>query len=202
MPLPSLTDLELAAELASPTDSSGFLRLEKLRLRIAGGEPFAYDVVTRRAMDAVVIAAHFRRDGQTQVAFVSAVRPPLHWRARGESALWELPAGLVEPGESFRAAAARELFEEVGVRAQDDALHELGPNIYPAPAMIAEVHAFFHVEIDWDARVPPPGDASALERAQRVATVSLDEALSLCARGEIRDAKTELGLRRLREVLA
>ncbi len=33
----------------------------------------------------------------------------------GERMTWEMPAGHIEPGESAREAAARELFEEAGV---------------------------------------------------------------------------------------
>ena len=189
-------------ESAAPSDRSGFLWLERLKVRIAGGEPFAYDVVSRKAVDAVVIAPHFERDGKRHVMLVSAIRVPLFVRGEPQATLWELPAGLVEPGEAYAAAAARELFEEVGARAAESALLPLGPNVYPAPAMIAEVHAFFHVEIDPDALEAPPGDASALEREQKRFPIAHDEALALCASGDIRDSKTELALRRLKETLA
>ena len=184
-------------------DRSGFLRLERIRMRLAGGEPFTYDVVTRDAIDAVVIAAHFERDGKRHVLLCSCIRVPLYWRDQqaGACTLWELPAGLVEPGESPVEAAARELYEEVGARVEPSALAPLGPTTYPAPAMIAEVHDYFHVAIDPDARVAPPGD-SPLERASTVVAVPLDEALALCASGAIRDAKTELALRRLKETLS
>lgn len=202
LPLPRLPDLALEAELVVPADPTRFLRVERLNLRIDGGAPFPYDVITRHAMDAVVVAPDFRVGGETHVVFVAAVRPPLELRDGRSPMLWELPAGLVEPGESFRAAAVRELFEETGVHAADENLRALGPSVFPAAAMLAELHVFFRAEIDWQARVAPPGDSSALERAQRTATLPLDEALRLCASGEICDAKTELGLRRLREVLA
>jgi ADP-ribose pyrophosphatase len=177
------------------------LRVEPLAVRVGDAPPIAYDMVTRRALDAVVIAAHFHHEGETHVAFVSCVRPPLAVREGGDGIMWELPAGLVEPGESFRGAAARELFEEVGARVAESDLAELGVDVFPVAAMIAEKRAFFHVAIDWNARIEPPTDDSPLERAQRVASISLDEALALCASGEIRDEKTELALRRLRDVL-
>ncbi len=197
MPLPRLSDSKLVlGELSQPQEKP-FLRVERLCLRLGVSTPFSYDVVTRAALDAVVIAAHFRVAGERHVFLRSAVRPPLWWRNRGDGALWEMPAGLVEPGESFRDAAARELFEEVGARVTPSALLELGPPMLPAPGMIAEVQAYFHVEVDPAALAPPPGDSSALEGASVVAPISVREALALCASGVIRDAKTELVLRRL-----
>ena len=200
VPLPRLPSPALQTESAAPSDRSGFLWLERLRVRIGAGEPFAYDVVSRRAVDAVVIAPHFERDGKRHVMLVSAIRVPLFVRGEREATLWELPAGLVEPGEAYAAAAARELFEEVGAQVAERDMKPLGPNMYPVPAMIAEIHSFFHVEIDPNALVAPPGDASALEREQERFPIALDETLALCASGEIRDSKTELALRRLREI--
>jgi len=200
VPLPRLPSPALQAESAAPSDRSGFLWLERLKVRIGGGEPFAYDVVSRKAVDAVVIAPHFERDGKRHVMLVSAIRVPLFTRGEAEPTLWELPAGLVEPGEAYASAAARELFEEVGAKLPESAMLQLGPNMYPVPAMIAEIHSFFHVEIDPDALVAPPGDASALEREQRRFPIALDEALALCASGDIRDSKTELALRRLKDI--
>ncbi|MFD9068922.1 NUDIX domain-containing protein [Streptomyces lasiicapitis] len=39
---------------------------------------------------------------------------------------WALPGGHVDPGETSRAAAARELFEETGVRVDPDHLRQIG----------------------------------------------------------------------------
>ena len=43
--------------------------------------------------------------------------------------LYSLPGGHVEPGESLRAAAVRELSEETGVRVRPDALAALQAEI-------------------------------------------------------------------------
>jgi 8-oxo-dGTP pyrophosphatase MutT (NUDIX family) len=39
---------------------------------------------------------------------------------------WDLPKGIAEPGESFAAAAVRELFEETGLVAAEGELRPLG----------------------------------------------------------------------------
>jgi ADP-ribose pyrophosphatase len=186
------------------------VRRFELAVATGGAESagFAYDIVERHAVDAAVIAAHFVRDGVRHVVLRSALRPPLALTTEGDreraeaGVLWELPAGLIEPGESPVAAAARELNEEIGAKLDESDLLPLGAAVMPAPAMIAERQYLFHAEIDEAALVPAAGDGSALERASVLAFVPLTEALSLARRGALPDAKTEIGLRRLTEVLA
>lgn len=43
---------------------------------------------------------------------------------------WDIPKGGVEPGETLRAAACRELIEETGLVAAPDALKDLGIKPY------------------------------------------------------------------------
>lgn len=207
--------LEMLEDL-SPDTGAGFLRLSRRRLvaRYPDGtvsEPFLYDTVDRQALDAVVIAAHYLAPDGRHVFLRSSIRPPIYYRAPGDSAaepekrgqLWELPAGLVEPGEAgdsgLRRAAVRELYEEAGFPLDGTHLSELGPALYPCPGVIAEKLFFFDIEVDPVTRSDPPLDGSALERFGEVVDVPLAFALSLCRRGDIEDVKTEIGLRRLSE---
>lgn len=197
----------------------GFLRLRRQRVAVrfpdgSTSEPFVYDSIDRRRLDAVVIAAHFRdAKGARQVFLRSSLRPSLLTRPQDGrpiperetlGALWELPAGLVEDDErspeGLRRCAARELFEEIGVEVDPSAMLPLGPSSFPAPGIIGERHFFFHVELAGPGRVTPPEDGSALERQAIVVPVALDEALALARSGAIEDEKTELGLRRLAEI--
>lgn len=212
---PELPKVELEVVGDHSAERTGFLRLQRHELVLVGPQgrsaPFRYDVVDRPALDAAIIVPHFVDGaGRRQVYVRSSVRPPVtlrppvlfHERASiPRDALWEVPAGLIEPGEEPIAAAARELEEELGFRLPTSAFAPLGPPAYPAPGFIGEIHFYFHVEVDPARIAPAPGDGSALEAAALITTVALDDLLALCREGAVPDAKTELAARRLAEAL-
>lgn len=168
-----------------------------------------YDVVERRALDACVVVPFWRRGEQLMISLRTVVRPPLTVRGAPPSdvptppaVLWEIPAGLVEPGESALEAARRELVEELGV--EPLSIAPLGPPVCPAPALIGELHVFFVAELPAPEAAPrtPAGDGSLYEEAPAFAELPLSEALDACAHGEVWDSKTELGLRRFADYAA
>jgi ADP-ribose pyrophosphatase len=67
--------------------------------------------------------------------------------------------------------------------------------------MMGECHFYFHVAIEPAARVAPPEDGSALERAAVLLDVPLRLALEGVRAGQVADAKTEIALRRLAELV-
>jgi len=208
-PLPAIT-VHVARDRGAEVGlSGGFLNLRRLELVATypsglTSAPFKYDIATRHALDAVVMLAHYRdADGQRLVYLRSAIRPPVALREIepfDEGGLWEAPAGLIEPGEDPRAAAARELDEELGAKVDPSDLEDLGPWSYPAPGVIGERHVFFHVEVDPRALREPEGDGP-LEREASLCAIPLSAALDHARQGALRDAKTELALRRLAELL-
>jgi ADP-ribose pyrophosphatase len=217
-PLPAIT-LSLDRERSDHAPANAYLRVRRMELRanFADGlvsEPFFYDVVERKALDAVVVVPHFRDEsGARKVLLRSALRPPVAFRPREAwpiperatlGGLWEVPAGLVEESErseeGLRACAVRELYEETGALVEANAMQPLGPSTFPCPGVIGERHFFFHAEIDPTALVPPVEDGSVLERQAALVAVSLVDALALIRAGEIEDAKTEIALRRLMEI--
>lgn len=201
--------VRIRRESAAPS-SEPFLTLERATLRLVFADgttsaPFAYDWIGRRALDAVVIVPHFRGpDGALRTFLRSAIRPPLVLRATppftDDPVLFELPAGLVEPGEEPVQAAARELDEELGFAVAASAFVPLGSWAYPAPGFVGERHLFFRVPVDVAAQRRPTEDGSVLEAHAQIVQVTVAEALALARDGRLRDSKTELALRRLVEI--
>jgi ADP-ribose pyrophosphatase len=205
--LPELPKAALDVVADRSDEREGFLTLRRFELVVLDdgnrSRSFRYDTIERRALDAAIMVAHHEENGAPHVYLRSAIRPPVALRAdRSHSGvLWEVPAGLIEPGESPAAAAARELEEELGFALSADAMQSLGPTAFPAPGVIGEVHYYFHVRVDPKMQKPPSGDGSPLEDVAQIISIPLDRALAACRAGEIADAKSELALRRLAEIL-
>jgi len=107
--------------------------------------------------------------------------------------LLEVPAGTLEPGETPLACARRELAEEVGrAAARWDRLI----SFYPSPGVLSEE---LHVFLAEDLR---PEAAAGEEEDLRVESLPLEEAYRRIETGEIRDAKTIIGITMARERLA
>jgi len=99
--------------------------------------------------------------------------------------LLEIPAGTVEPGESVAAALERELAEEIGMRAT-----HVEPlcSFFPSPGFLTEqVHIFLAQDLH-------PHRLQGEEEDLTVIQVPLREARDLVTQGEIRDAKSIIGL--------
>jgi len=95
---------------------------------------------------------------------------------------WELPGGLVDPGEDPAVAAARELEEETGLRPRS--LEHL-VSFQPMVGMVdSEHHVFLARGAD---RI---GEPTELTEAQRLQWIPLAEIPKLIARGEIWNSGT------------
>ena len=101
--------------------------------------------------------------------------------AVGEETL-EICAGLVEPGEDLRAAAEREMREELGVR--PETLRELG-GFYASPGFCTEFLTIFAAEGLSASSLPQDEDEDVSVRE-----VPFGEIPRLMARGAFRDSKT------------
>jgi ADP-ribose pyrophosphatase len=108
------------------------------------------------------------------------------YRYAVSSYVWELPAGRRDPSESPEDGARRELEEEVGLR--PGALERIS-TFWTTPGFCDEVmHLFRATALE---TVPPRPEED--ERIEPV-TFTLDEAMAMVARGEIREGKTLVAL--------
>jgi 8-oxo-dGTP pyrophosphatase MutT (NUDIX family) len=102
--------------------------------------------------------------------------------------IWELPAGKLEPSEPPQETARRELTEEAGVVATDWV--SLG-SLLSSPGVFSEVIHLYLAQGLSSAR-PQLEDSEVLE----VHWVSFPQACDMALTGELRDAKTAIGVLR------
>jgi ADP-ribose pyrophosphatase len=100
--------------------------------------------------------------------------------------LLELPAGTSEPGEDPRVCALRECREEVGM--SPGRLTPIG-ECWLVPGYATEYMHFFLAE-DLTPMPLAPDEDEEIE----VLRISRDGAMAMAARGELKDAKTMVGL--------
>jgi ADP-ribose pyrophosphatase len=100
--------------------------------------------------------------------------------------IWEIPAGKLEPGEAPLTTAERELEEEAGLRA--NMWTSLG-SMLSSPGVFDEVIYLFMAHDLTE--VPAHRESHEL---LEVHWISLDEALMWIQNGQIRDAKSQVGL--------
>ena len=155
--------------------SGRVLRLEVDEVRETNGATGIREVVRHRGSVAT-LAVH--EDGR-----IVLVR---QWRHPVGARMWELPAGLLDAGESPMEGARRELEEETGLRAAS--VTPLA-DFYTTPGFCDERMYVFRATSFTE--VPPrPDDDEVIE----VKTCTLPEAMEMIRRGEIREGKTLVGL--------
>lgn len=110
------------------------------------------------------------------------------FRVGAGAGLWEIPAGVLSPGEAPEVAAIRELQEEAGYK--PGKIESLG-GFYAAPGYSTEyLHLFLGTDL---IESPLKGD---IDEFIELARFPFAEALAMVDRGEIVEAKTMLGLLR------
>jgi len=141
------------------------------RRRLPNGKEHTYDLVKHSG--AVVIIPI---DSDGNILFVQ------QFRVGAEKVLLELPAGLLEKGESPETAAAREIREEIGMAAGQ--IKKLG-EFYMVPGYSTEkMHAYlatglFESSLDCD-------EDEFLEKT----AISIDRVYEMVSSGQIEDGKT------------
>lgn len=108
------------------------------------------------------------------------------YRLPAREVLLEIPAGGVDDGEDIEAAAQREMREETGYRAAT--LKRLA-GFYVSPGYVTEfIHVFLAKDLVEDSI---PGDE---DEQIEVVRMPFDKALRFIETGEIKDAKSIVGL--------
>lgn len=144
-------------------------------VELSGGRSARREVVEHAAVVAIVPL-----DSDGNVVLVRQYRLP------AEEVLLEVPAGGVDDGEDIEAAAQREMQEETGYRA--GTLTRLA-GFYVSPGYVTEfIHVFLATDLVEDSI---PGDD---DEQIEVVRIPLAEALRLIETGEIKDAKSIVGL--------
>ncbi len=140
-------------------------------LRLPDSREATLDVVDH--VDSVIIVPV---DGKGNLLFVRQYRHP------AKRDLLELPAGVMEKGETPEASARREVREETGMAA--GTLEHLG-GFYLAPGYSTEyMNAYLATDLH-----PDPLEADA-DEFLTVEAIPLAQALRMARRGEILDAKS------------
>lgn len=108
------------------------------------------------------------------------------YRYAADQYLYEIPAGRLDPGEEPADCARRELREETGCTARDiDFLFTM----YTTPGFTDErIHLFMATGLERGETAHEADEFMTIE------TVTLSRALQLIQIGEIKDAKTALGI--------
>jgi ADP-ribose pyrophosphatase len=100
--------------------------------------------------------------------------------------VWEIPAGVLEPGEGPEACARRELREETGAEA--DRIEHL-TTVFTTPGFTDEqIHIFLATGIRGGTATPNADELI------ETAVVPMSRALGMVRDGEIRDGKTVVAL--------
>ena len=108
------------------------------------------------------------------------------YRHAVQESLWELVAGGIEPGETTRQSARRELLEETGFRAR-----VIKPllEFYPSPGILSEK---MHLVEAWGL-TPSKGEPDADERIE-TGRFTIKEVINMVKSNKIRDGKTMVGI--------
>lgn len=150
------------------------LRLERDKVILENGNT-AYREVVRHNGGACIVPV----TKDNEILFVKQYRYPF------SKVIIELPAGKLELNEQPEVCAKRELREETGAIGEVEYLTEF----YPTPGYSSEIiyiYASFNVEI---------GNLSLDEdEFIDVVKVDIDSALEMIKSGEIKDAKTIVGI--------
>jgi ADP-ribose pyrophosphatase len=156
------------------------LTVDRDRVRTPNGTELELEMVRHPGAAAVVALLSAADAADPAILLIR------QYRYAAEGMIWEIPAGVLEPGEEPAACARRELREETGA----DADHfEPLTTIYTTPGFTDErIHLFLATGVRGGTAHPNADELI------EVAARPLSAALGMVRDGEIRDSKTIIGL--------
>ncbi|MEZ0327330.1 MAG: NUDIX domain-containing protein [Fimbriimonas sp.] len=168
----------------------GWAKLDELEIR-TDAQPSQKRLIVEAGDAAAVVLHNAETD---KLLFVRQLRVPLE--RHGDTNPLEIVAGKVDDRESAADAALREVEEEVGHR-----LESLEPvrEMYPSAGILSEKVSIFYGRISEQTNISGGGGDSTEEL--EFVELSPSEAFRRLDAGEIRDAKTIIGLMWLRRRL-
>ncbi len=112
------------------------------------------------------------------------------YRAALDREIIEIPAGIIERGETVESAAVRELIEETGYKPRSI---ERLISFYPSPGYTNEIiHIVVARDLEYVGR--PAADTSSEEKYMRIDKARIDDLLRMIRGGEIVDGKTMIAV--------
>jgi ADP-ribose pyrophosphatase len=165
-------------------------RIEELKLEYTRFDGSPSGEVTRLVLDrgdSVALLLHDRVD-QT-ILLCEQFRAPTY--QNGPGWLLELPAGMLEQGETAEECARREGLEETGYAVLN--LRSIAC-LYLSPGVSSERIHLFYSEVSSANRTGKGGGVVAEQEDIRLIGLPIDEALTMARKGQILDAKTLVAL--------
>jgi ADP-ribose pyrophosphatase len=165
---------------SEPIYQGRIVKLFRDTVRFPNGSTGELDIVRHPGASAIVPFLSDPRGDDPQLLLIKQYR----YAAGGY--IYEIPAGLLNPGEEPRDCAIRELKEETGCTAQNI---ELLFSVFTTPGFTDErIHIFIATGLERGETAHESDEFMTLE------SMSLSNALKLIQSGEIPDGKTALGI--------
>ena len=133
--------------------STKWVELREKQYETQDGRSGEWSYVSRINSRRAVVMVPWTRDSRSLV-YIEQYRVPL------EQAVFELPAGLVDPGESLADCAVRELLEETGYHGTVQSIS--GP-VCPSPGLAAELMHIVTMEVEEE-----PSGSQDLQGAEQI----------------------------------
>ncbi len=151
-------------------------------------------VVTRP--DAAAIVIH--NISRNTVVLIKQFRAPVFTK-EDDGNILEVPAGVLEKGESPKECIIREALEETGYKIENPI--ELS-TFYPSCGLLNERIALFYASVTNEQKLTRGGGLDTEQEYLEVLEIPVNDAFNMLKNGELTDAKTMLGIFYLNDLLA